>query len=699
MTDKISTVQVNDLTEDEAKNELERLSNLIKSHDISYYEHNQPTISDNEYDRLRLRNSLIESRFKNLVREDSPSNKIGSKPSNTFDKIIHNVPMLSLDNIFDYDEIDTFLVRIKKLLKKEVDSSINIFVEPKIDGISFSARYENGKLLSASTRGDGREGEDITESICLINDLPQLLNKKVRIPQVIDIRGEIFITKKNFQSINKIKLSRNEKSFSNSRNATSGIVRHLNPDPSLLGLLNVFCYTWGQTEPLFWSDQKEYLSYLELWGCPVNSLNFICKSSKEMINSYKEILLNRDNLDYEIDGVVYKVNDLDSQNMIGFQTRSPRWAVAHKFPSEQVQTRIRSIDIQIGRTGVLTPVARLDPVLIGGVLVSNATLHNEDEIIRKDIRVNDYVYIQRAGDVIPKVISVISEKRKKSNVKFKYPTNCPDCGSIAIRKENEALTRCVAGLSCPSQVVERLKHFVSRNAFDIEGFGGKNIQSFYKLGLITNPVEIFTLEERNKKENLKLSNIEGWGEKSLLNLFYNINLRREITFDRFLFSLGIPQVGRNTAALLAKYFKTINNLPNINKNNNLSNDMLSEIKLIDGIGETIIKDIETFFSDSVNINIIKGLLAEIKIINFTNAKIKKSPMTDKIIVFTGALVTMTREEAKNHASFLGAKVTNNISKKTDFLILGKDAGSKYDKARKLNITIITEEDYRKIIES
>ncbi len=694
-----SIIHVSDLTEDEAKMELERLSNLIKKYDISYYENNSSLISDSEYDLLRQRNILIEKKFKKLVRKDSPTKRVGSKPSNTFDKVIHKSPMLSLDNIFEYDEVETFLTRIKKLLKKNTSSSIKIFIEPKVDGVSFSAKYKNGKLISASTRGDGKEGEDITESIKLIGDMPKFLNKKIKVPDLIDIRGEVFIKRKNFKNINKIKISRDEKAFSNSRNATSGIVRHINPDPDLLSLLNLYCYTWGQAEPLLWRSQEEYLRYLESWGCPVNSLNFICESPAEIIKSYKEILKKRDSLDYETDGVVYKVNDIDSQNIIGFQSRSPRWAVAHKYPAEEVQTKIKSIDIQIGRTGVLTPVARLNPVFVGGVLVSNATLHNEDEIFRKDIRVNDYVYIQRAGDVIPKVTAVILEKRKKSNIKFKFPTSCPECGSVAIRKKGEAVRRCVAGLSCPAQVIESLKHFVSRNAFDIEGLGGKNIQNFYKLGLINNPVEIFTLEKRDRSDSSRLRNLDGWGKRSIKNLFDSINLKREISFDRFLFSLGIPQVGRNTALLLAKYFKTPDNLPNIKIDNNLSDDVINKIKLIDGIGDTIAKDINSFFSDLANINIIKGLLREVKIINFEDANISLSPITNKIIVFTGALTTMTRDEARNYALQHGANITNSISKKTDFLILGKDPGSKYDKAKKMNISIITEEDFRKIVKS
>lgn len=694
-----SIIHVSDLTEDEAKMELERLSNLIKKYDISYYENNSSLISDSEYDLLRQRNILIEKKFKKLVRKDSPTKRVGSKPSNTFDKVIHKSPMLSLDNIFEYDEVETFLTRIKKLLKKNTSSSIKIFIEPKVDGVSFSAKYKNGKLISASTRGDGKEGEDITESIKLIGDMPKFLNKKIKVPDLIDIRGEVFIKRKNFKNINKIKISRDEKAFSNSRNATSGIVRHINPDPDLLSLLNLYCYTWGQAEPLLWRSQEEYLRCLESWGCPVNSLNFICESPAEIIKSYKEILKKRDSLDYETDGVVYKVNDIDSQNIIGFQSRSPRWAVAHKYPAEEVQTKIKSIDIQIGRTGVLTPVARLNPVFVGGVLVSNATLHNEDEIFRKDIRVNDYVYIQRAGDVIPKVTAVILEKRKKSNIKFKFPTSCPECGSVAIRKKGEAVRRCVAGLSCPAQVIESLKHFVSRNAFDIEGLGGKNIQNFYKLGLINNPVEIFTLEKRDRSDSSRLRNLDGWGKRSIKNLFDSINLKREISFDRFLFSLGIPQVGRNTALLLAKYFRTPDNLPNINIDNNLSDDVINKIKLIDGIGDTIAKDINSFFSDRANINIIKGLLREVKIINFEDANISLSPITNKIIVFTGALTTMTRDEARNYALQHGANITNSISKKTDFLILGKDPGSKYDKAKKMNISIITEEDFRKIVKS
>ncbi len=694
-----SIIHVSDLTEDEAKMELERLSNLIKKYDISYYENNSSLISDSEYDLLRQRNILIEKKFKKLVRKDSPTKRVGSKPSNTFDKVIHKSPMLSLDNIFEYDEVETFLTRIKKLLKKNTSSSIKIFIEPKVDGVSFSAKYKNGKLISASTRGDGKEGEDITESIKLIGDMPKFLNKKIKVPDLIDIRGEVFIKRKNFKNINKIKISRDEKAFYNSRNENSGIVRHINPDPDLLSLLNLYCYTWGQAEPLLWRSQEEYLTCLESWGCPVNSLNFICESPAEIIKSYKEILKKRDSLDYETDGVVYKVNDIDSQNIIGFQSRSPRWAVAHKYPAEEVQTKIKSIDIQIGRTGVLTPVARLNPVFVGGVLVSNATLHNEDEIFRKDIRVNDYVYIQRAGDVIPKVTAVILEKRKKSNIKFKFPTSCPECGSVAIRKKGEAVRRCVAGLSCPAQVIESLKHFVSRNAFDIEGLGGKNIQNFYKLGLINNPVEIFTLEKRDRSDSSRLRNLDGWGKRSIKNLFDSINLKREISFDRFLFSLGIPQVGRNTALLLAKYFKTPDNLPNIKIDNNLSDDVINKIKLIDGIGDTIAKDINSFFSDRANINIIKGLLREVKIINFEDANISLSPITNKIIVFTGALTTMTRDEARNYALQHGANITNSISKKTDFLILGKDPGSKYDKAKKMNISIITEEDFRKIVKS
>lgn len=602
--------------------------------------------------------------------------------------------MLSLADIFSEEELKDFIMSIKRFLNSSDD--IIFTSEPKMDGLSFSALYVNGIFTRGSTRGDGKIGEDITENLKAIRGFPLFLNKEA--PEVFEVRGEVFMSKADFLALNQKNEEEHKKTFANPRNAAAGSLRQLDTRITKERRLSFLVYTWGEVSEIRWKSQVEFLEYVKELGFPVNPYNKVCRNEQELLDSFETLMENRADLPYDIDGIVYKVNDLELQKRLGFLTRTPRWAIAHKFPAEQAITRLNNIRVQVGRTGALTPVADLEPVNVGGVLVSHATLHNEDEIKRKDIRIGDMVIIQRAGDVIPQVVSVLTEKRSTELPEFQFPTVCPECGAHAIREEDEAVRRCTGGLSCPAQAVERLKHFVSREAFNIEGLGDKVIDEFYKEGIIKTPYDIFTLEERNKpadlfsaSQSLNLENREGWGKKSVSKLFDAISKSKSISLQKFIYALGIRQVGTATAYLIAKHYHTFTAFMSA-----MVQQDLQLLVSIDGIGPAMAKDIVEFFKEEHNLTVINDLLSVISIEEFEGIANTTSEIFGKTIVFTGTLTTLTRSEAKSKALAFGAKVAGSVSTNTDYVIAGENAGSKLKKAQELGVKVITEEEFNRI---
>ncbi len=686
---------VNELSVQEAKAELEYLANEISKADSAYYQNDAPYLTDAEYDRLKHRNLDIEARFPELVRPDSPSKRIGASIKQGFNKVSHTFPMLSLGDVFSIEEVADFVMSIKRFLN--TSDEIEFISEPKIDGLSFSARYENGIFVKAATRGDGSTGEDITENLRTIKQLPQQLPSGV--PDILEIRGEVYMSKADFLTLNEKYALENKKTFANPRNAAAGSLRQLDSKITAERNLSLFAYTWGETSHKCWKTQSEFFECLKKWGFPTNPHNKICKSIKELEENFNHLTEIRASLPYDIDGIVHKVNSLELQERLGFLTRTPRWAIAHKFPAEQALTTINNIRIQVGRTGALTPVADLEPINVGGVIVSHATLHNEDEIKRKDIRIGDTVVIQRAGDVIPQIVSVKFEKRPTDSQEFIFPQTCPICGAHAIREEDEAIRRCTGGLSCPAQAKEAIKHFVSRDAFDIVGLGDKIVEDFYHEEILKTPVDIFTLEQRNGGDDLfssaqgiHLERKEGWGKKSVDNLFKAINSKRTISLPRFIYALGIRQVGTATARLLAKNYNTFTNFMT-----DMKNKETGKLVTIDGIGASMATDMVEFFAESHNIEIINQLLQQINIDEFVDTSRSDSILSGKTIVFTGTLEKMTRAEAKSKAQEAGAKVAGSVSKNTDYVIEGTDAGSKAKIARELGIKILSEDDFLSIL--
>ena len=686
---------VDELTKKDAAAELKLLASEMAEHDRLYHQDDAPTITDAEYDALKARNEAIEARFPDLIRKDSPSAKVGAAPAAKFKKYRHTVPMLSLGNVFT---VEDFFARIRRFLGLAEDEVIDVIAEPKIDGLSFSARYENGRFTVGATRGDGQEGEDITANLKAVRDLPDTL--KGDAPKVLDVRGEVFMTKDDFQALNDAQMKKEAKVFANPRNAAAGSLRQLDPEVTKSRPLTLFAYAWGEAEPTDWDSQQDYLNRLKTWGFPTNPLTRLCHSVEEVLEAYRDIESQRATLPYDIDGVVYKVNRLDWQQRLGFVSRAPRWSTAHKFPAEQAETVLESIDIQVGRTGSLTPVARLQPVTVGGVVVSNATLHNEDEIARKDIREGDAVIIQRAGDVIPQVVQVITEKRPKKSTPYVYPETCPICGSLAVREEGEAVRRCTGGLICEAQAVERLKHFVSRNAFDIEGLGAKNIEAFHADGLIANPVDIFTLAKRDADPgNLTpLKNKEGWGDTSADNLFQAIEDKRTVELDRFLYALGIRQIGQATARLLAQAYGSLKALRDtMDKAHDRDSQAYQDLLNIESVGAAVADDLLGFFAEPHNQAVLDGLARELPIEDFAAPDTGDSPVAGKTVVFTGTLETMSRNEAKAGAQALGAKVAGSVSAKTDLVVAGPGAGSKLKQAESLGVQVVDEQGYLKMI--
>jgi DNA ligase (NAD+) len=680
----------------EAKAELKRLAKEIVEHDERYHGQDAPTISDAEYDALRLRNAALEERFPELVLAETPSKRVGAAPQEKFGKVQHRVPMLSLGNAFQEREITEFLGRVRRFLNLPEATEIEVTAEPKIDGLSISLRYENGTLVQAATRGDGAEGENVTANVKTIGDVPEKLTGKA--PAVLEVRGEIYMSHKDFAKLNEKQSQDGDRTFANPRNAAAGSLRQLDSSITAARPLRFFAYAWGEAPELPGKTQWDVVMGFKKLGFPVNPLMKLCRSSEELLAHYRSIEERRADLGYDIDGVVYKVNRLDWQARLGFVSRSPRWAIAHKFAAEKATTVLEGIDIQVGRTGALTPVARLKPVTVGGVVVSNATLHNEDEIARKDLRIGDMVTVQRAGDVIPQIVAVIVEKRPRNAVPYEFPKVCPACGSHAEREERDTgktdvVRRCTGGLICPAQRVERLKHFASRNAFDIEGLGDKIIEEFYHDGLIQSPSDIFTLAARNERSLKKLKDREGWGEASVKKLFDAIDQRRSIGLDRFIFALGIRHVGDTTARVLARSYGSAEHFRDqMIAASHHDEEALNELNALDGIGPVVAEAITQFFGEGHNIEVVNELLKHVTPIALA-AVAASSPVSGKTVVFTGALEMMTREEAKSMAERLGAKVAGSVSKKTDLLVAGPGAGSKLKEAEKHGVEVIDEAEW------
>jgi len=696
---------VSSLSLEEATTEHRDLSNRIESLNKAYYQEDAPLVEDAEYDALFKRLKALEATFSTLVHTDSPTQKVGSAPAKGFGKVTHAVPMLSLDNAFNSEDLQEFEIKVRRFLGLPPTEDVAFFAEPKIDGLSASLRYEKGQFVQGATRGDGQVGEDITANLKTLKDLPlTLAGDQSGLPDVFEVRGEVYMSISDFQDLNKRQAEKNEKIFANPRNAAAGSLRQLDTKITASRSLRLFAYAWGDASEVPGMTQAEVLQQFETWGFSVNPLSKVCSNISEAIDAYKKIEELRAGLDYDIDGVVFKVNRLDWQSRLGFVSRSPRWAIAHKFPAEKATTIVQDIEIQVGRTGALTPVARLEPVSVGGVIVSNATLHNEEEIERKDVRIGDTVVIQRAGDVIPQVVEVVLEKRDaEESTAFDFPKTCPVCGSHAIREINptsgkeDVVRRCTGGLICEAQVVETLKHFVSRNAFDIDGLGAKQIERFYELGWVRNPVDIFTLEEDDKTRLQKIKNLEGFGTKAVTNLFEAINQRREVDLDRFIYALGIRHIGQGNARLLAKNYLTLEALmaafaPDQEDPGKTYVDLLN----IDGIGGAVADAVKEFFSEGRNREILARLQEQLSVIPF-EAPDDDSPVAGKTVVFTGSLELMTRAEAKARAESLSAKVSGSVSSKTDYLVAGAKAGSKLKKAEDLGVSVLTEQEWLDLI--
>jgi DNA ligase (NAD+) len=693
------------LDEAEAARELEWLAKTIAHHDELYYRKDQPEISDAEYDALRALNAAIEARFPHLMREDSPSLRVGAAPVEAFGKMRHRVPMLSLSNVFDDDEVRDFVERVCRFLGLRSAEGLAFIAEPKIDGLSITLRYEDGRLVQGATRGDGYEGENVTANVRTIADVPYAV-RACDFPDPFEVRGEIYMSRSAFRRLNEEQAARGDRLFANARNAAAGSLRQLDPAVTTSRPLKFFAYGWGEAPKLPADTQWGVYQALANWDFPLNPLARLTHSLEEMLATYRDIERGRAGLDYDIDGVVYKLDRLDLQDRLGFVSRSPRFAIAHKFPAEKAMTVLRGIDIQVGRTGALTPVAKLEPVMVGGVVLQNATLHNEEEIVRKDVRVGDTVIVQRAGDVIPQILGVVQEKRLKSAKRFKFPDRCPVCGSHAVREINpntskeDVVRRCTGGLICPAQRVERLKHFVSRNAFDIEGLGEKHIQSFYDEGLIQSPPDIFTLAARDSHESTKLAEREGWGETSARKLFDAIEAQRHVRLDRFIYALGVRHVGETTARLLARTYGTIERFRQsmLAAAKHRDGEAFAELDNIEGIGPVVAEAIADFFAEPHNIKVVDELLGEVHP-ELLEAVEQTSAIAGKRVVFTGKLERMTRSEAKARAERRGAKVTGSVSKNTDYVIAGPGAGSKLKDAKALGVKVLSEEEWLTLIES
>jgi len=683
---------VDRLTPLEAGIELARLADEIARHDRAYHVLSQPIVSDAEYDALVRRNAAIEAEFPQLVRADSPSRRVGAAPAEGFRKVRHRVAMLSLDNAFEDDDVREFAARVRRFLGLGAEVAVATVAEPKIDGLSISLRYEQGRFVQGATRGDGAEGEDVTANLLTLADLPKTV---AGAPEVLEVRGEVYMTKADFLALNRRQEAAGDKPFANPRNAAAGSLRQLDPRVTATRPLSLFAYALGEVSHPVADSHWHFLGRLSEWGFKVNPLAHPCADVDAMLAFYHRIGDERAGLAYDIDGVVYKVDRFDWQARLGMKDRAPRWAIAHKFPAEQARTVLKAIEVQVGRTGALTPVAILEPVNVGGVVVSRATLHNEDEIARKDVRVGDTVIVQRAGDVIPQIVAAVAELRPAGAMPFVFPHTCPDCHSHAVRAEGEVAWRCAGGLVCPAQAKERLVHFVSRDAFDIEGLGEKNIEFLWSLGWVRNPADIFRLEAKNGGLQ-KLGNYEGWGKRSVEKLFAAIRARARIDLARFIYALGIRQVGEATAKRLARHYGSLESWREaMEQAANRESESWADLTSIEDIGPAVAGDLVDFFAEDHNRAALRDLVKAMAdlggaVLDAQPAPAGASAVAGKAVVFTGTLETMTRQEAKARAEALGAKVVGSVSKKTDYVVAGADPGSKAAEAAKLGVPILTE---------
>lgn len=692
-------IKVEELTEDQARKELARLATEIKLADAAYYVEDDPHLTDAAYDALRKRNLAIEAAFPHLKRSDSPSDTVGSVVKDGFGKIEHGVPMLSLDNAFTDGDVEDFADRVRRFLGLPESEPVIITAEPKIDGLSLSLTYENGVLQKAATRGDGRVGEDVTANARTLEDVPDRL-AGTGWPEKIEIRGEVYINSADFAALNAAEEAAGRKTYMNPRNAAAGGLRQKDPAITAQRPLKFFAYAWGDLSAPFAETQTEAVQALASWGFQTNKLFEAHPDVAGLLTAYRDMIERRARLGYDIDGVVYKVDRLDWQARLGFVSRAPRWAIAHKFPAEKAITTLEAIDIQVGRTGSLTPVARLTPITVGGVVVSNATLHNEEEIERLDVRVGDQVEIQRAGDVIPQVLRVVDPDRAGRSTPFEMPHVCPECGSEAVREiddkgKEDVRRRCTGGLICPAQVVERLKHFVSRKALDIDGLGAKQIELFYERGLVQAPQHIFQLEQRIADAGLDpLATWEGFGDVSAAKLLAAIDDKRNAPFGRFLNGLGIRHVGQTTSDLFSRTFVKWDEFWRTVEAARDTPEGPEEQALtsIDGIGGAAVGSLKTFASEPHNQDMMTDLMQEMTILD-GEAPASETPVSGKTVVFTGTLEAMTRDEAKARATSLGAKVSGSVSGRTDILVAGPGAGSKLKKAQDLGVTVMTEAEW------
>ena len=698
------------LTEAQAKAELKRLATEIAAHDKRYYQEDAPAVTDAEYDALRQRNAAIEARFPDLVRADSPSKKVGAAPTGKFKKVRHALPMLSLDNAFAEQDVVDFVMRIRRFLKLSEDEKLAFSAEPKIDGLSMSLRYEGGELVTAATRGDGAEGEDVTANIRTLEDVPKKLKGR-NVPDICEVRGEVYMTKHAFLALNERQKAAGDTIFANPRNSAAGSLRQKDPKVTASRPLGFFAYAWGEMSAMPADTQSGMIKWFEACGFKTNPLTKLCRTTEELIAFHRKIEEERAELDYDIDGVVYKVDRIDWQERLGFVSRTPRWGIAHKFPAERAITILKDIEIQVGRTGALTPVGKLDPVGVGGVIVQNVTLHNEDYIkgiggdgepLRdgRDIRIGDTVIVQRAGDVIPQVVDVVIDKRPKNAKPYHFPKKCPCFLHTDLVREETATgeegarTRCTGEFACPYQKVQHLMLFVSRRAFDIEGLGEKQIELFFEKEWVKEPADIFTLERKHRDQLLEE---EGFGETSVRNLFNAIEARRSIALDRFIYALGIRQVGETTALALARGYGSWKAFHEAGlKVAKGDEETIAEMDALDQIGDTVIRAVAAYFGESHNRGIVERLTKEVKILDAEKPK-KDTAIAGKTVVFTGALEKMTREEAKAQAERLGAKAAGSVSKKTDYVVAGPGAGSKLADAKKFGVTVLTEDEWLKLI--
>ena len=707
---KTDKTPVDLLTAKQAKVEHARLSAEIAQHDKRYYQDDRPSVTDAEYDALRARYNAIEERFPDLRTLESLSLKVGATPSGKFKKVRHALPMLSLDNAFSDEDVVDFVARIRRFLKLDESEKVAFSAEPKIDGLSMSLRYENGELVTAATRGDGAEGEDVTANIRTLKDVPQKLKGR-NVPKVCEVRGEVYMTKDAFLKLNERQKASGGQIFANPRNSAAGSLRQKDPNITASRPLGFFAYAWGEMSDMPADTQTGMIKWFEACGFRTNPLTRLCRSTDELIDFHRKIEEGRARLDYDIDGVVYKIDRIDWQERLGFVSRTPRWAVAHKFPAERAMTVMRNVLITVGRTGVLTPTAQLEPVGVGGVVVSMATLHNEDyikgvggkgEILRegRDIRIGDTVIVQRAGDVIPQIVDVVIDKRPKDAKPYKYPRKCPcHLRTDVVREETAtgeegARARCTGEFACPFQKIEHLKLFCSRRAFDIEGLGEKQIELFFEKGWVKEPADIFTLEKKHRKDLLEE---EGFGETSVRNLFDAIDTRRTIALDRFIYALGIRHVGETTALALARGYGSWQAFHDAcSKIAKGDAEVAADMDALDQIGETVIEAVKAYFGESHNRGIVERLKKQVEVLDAEKPK-TDSAIAGKTVVFTGSLEKMTREEAKAQAERLGAKAAGSVSKKTDYVIAGPGAGSKLAEAKKHGVKVLTEDEWLKLI--